>query len=573
MNKMIKTIKMFRGNSVFFKTLKKFILISIIPFLIISVFFSLHYYRTMKTEYTDLASNDYSRIYRVFDQLFSSTDHIFYTLCSDPSLELFFSMPDPNNVNAQDYAQLMHLNTLLNTQANIFDSIYSIQLYRDNEYILSSAIDGFVNNSLQNVDTSEVPSTMEVLLPCTITDTDGKTTRSFCICYNYYYLGRRCGYVVINIEADTILRELPKEYVLSVFNFQNTSVFSNDPDFEIKYSDSTASGEIPSIKQENSALQLSSRSRNNTICLYTHNIPGMHISSIIYMILLCLLLSLLTAFIISLIVSVDSYHMLQKIIFNIDSCDENSIQQHASINELTYISDNIIHLHAKNQSLETVLANKMNEMRQMQNTMLQMQFTPHFLFNTLNAVNLIALRELGPENEIEHITVLLCDLLSLALNTNRYMISVKEELDYTKKYVEIEQIKSKNDFDTFWDIDPQILEYKIPKLIFQPLVENAFRHGIKYLPPEKRGKLIITGRQENTSLIFEIEDNGPGIHPEKLQLLQDQLENNTISKNHIGLANVNSRIRLFYGDIYGLHIFSKPSQTIIRITIPKNKFE
>ena len=573
MNKTLETIKLFRWNSVFFKTLKRFIIILMIPFLIISAYFSLYYYNKIEKEYTDLAINDFSRLYRVFDQLLSGTDHIFYTLCSDISLDTYFSIKDPDKVNAQEYAMITRLYNQLNTQAYIYESIHSIQLYRDSGHILSSNINGSVISPLTDEDLAGMPDTTEFLLPCTLTDTEGNSSESFAVCYNYYHSGQQRGYIVMNIDSESILRELPSESVLTVFNFQNNPVFRSNPDCTTQYSSCTTSGEIPQVSQHNSTLQFTSQLRNSCLYLETPSVPGIHMSSFFVMTLLCILLSFITAFLLSLLVSMDSYHMLQNIIFNIDSCDEASIQQRASINELTYISDNIMQLHTKNQSLETVLANKMNEMRQMQNAMLQLQFTPHFLFNTLNAVNMIALRELGPENEIEHITVLLCDLLSQALNTNRYIISVREELDYTEKYVEIEQIKSKNNFDTIWNIDSSIMEYKIPKLIFQPLVENAFRHGIKYLPPEKRGKLTITGKQEENNIIFEIEDNGIGIPSDKLNGLKNRLNNDTIGESHIGLMNVNSRIKLFYGNTYGLDISSEPGKTVIRIKIPKKKFE
>lgn len=572
MDKMFKTVKMFSRNSVFFKTLKKFIWITILPFLIISASFSLHYYHTLKAEYTALAVDDFMRMYRTFDRLLSSTDHVFYTLCSEPPLDAFFSMPDPTIVNAQDYAQLIRLRSQLNTQAAIFEPIRSIQLYRNTGYVLSSSESGYLANPFESGAPAGLPVSMSFLLPRTITAQDGKTTETFAVCYNYYHAGQQCGYVVLNIDAAVFLKELPPEYVLSIFNAAAAPVFSSSPDVISDCAPCTSEGESPAIRREDSILHLSSCLGDNCLYLYTKNKPGMHISSIIYTALLCSILSFLTAFLLALVVSMDSYHMLQNIIFSIDACDEVGAHQHASINELTYISDNIIQMHTKNQSLETVLAGKMNEMRQMQNAMLQMQFTPHFLFNTLNAVNLIALRKLGPENEIERITILLCDLLSQALNTNRYIITVEEELEYTKKYIEIEEIKSKNSFDTHWDIDSAILTYNIPKLILQPIVENSFRHGIKYLPPERRGKLTITGRETDTDILFEIQDNGKGISPEKLRQLQEQLQNDTIRKNHVGLVNVNSRIRLFFGDAYGLQIIAQPGNTTIQIKIPKTKY-
>jgi len=166
---------------------------------------------------------------------------------------------------------------------------------------------------------------------------------------------------------------------------------------------------------------------------------------------------------------------------------------------------------------------------------------------------------------------LLSELLTIALNTNEYIVTIEQEILYSKKYVEIERFKNKDNFDRIWDIEENILNFKTPKLILQPIIENAFKHGIKYLRNASQGILKISAYEKDEDIIFTISDNGPGIEKEKLILLQNTLRNNDMpDPQHIVICNVNSRIKLIFSEHYGLSITSLKNNTIVSIKISKN---
>lgn len=172
------------------------------------------------------------------------------------------------------------------------------------------------------------------------------------------------------------------------------------------------------------------------------------------------------------------------------------------------------------------------------------------------------------ENDASRVIRLLSDLLSVSLDTKTTIVTVAEEISYTKKYLEIESIKRRNSFDIVWDMDESLYDLKIIKFILQPIVENAIEHGIKFLL-DKRGKIEISGHINNDAIVFEVKDNGPGISPQQLEHIIDLMNSEDIQENkNIGLSNVHRRIKLIYGEKYGVNIESSSEGTVVFITIP-----
>jgi two-component system sensor histidine kinase YesM len=162
---------------------------------------------------------------------------------------------------------------------------------------------------------------------------------------------------------------------------------------------------------------------------------------------------------------------------------------------------------------------------------------------------------------------LLSVILYFTLNTKEYMIDVKDEMIYIKKYIEIERIKYNNYFYVEWNICDTVNELKTLKFMLQPIVENAFEHGIRNKPGEKT--LYILAQKTKKELIFTVSDNGSGITPKKLREIRTLLKSDEISENeHIGINNFNKRIQLIFGNAYGVKIQSSDTGTTVTISIP-----
>ncbi len=200
---------------------------------------------------------------------------------------------------------------------------------------------------------------------------------------------------------------------------------------------------------------------------------------------------------------------------------------------------------------------------------LQWQINPHFIFNTLNLLYLMS-KDSGAENKnVSSGIVSLSKLMRYSLNTNPMVVPLSDELESVAEYVKIMSLRLGDSFD--FEIISEERFYKSPviKMCIQPILENSFRHGIKNL--NKRGVIKVIISEENTCLKIEITDNGYGISEEKLHQLREKLEGKfELTEAHIGLQNVNNRLKILYGDNYSIKIESKESYgTKVTIKCPE----
>lgn len=161
-------------------------------------------------------------------------------------------------------------------------------------------------------------------------------------------------------------------------------------------------------------------------------------------------------------------------------------------------------------------------------------------------------------------------LLRISLSKGKNIITVGDELQHARSYLDIQKYRYKNKFLSFFDIEEGIEKYRIIKLIIQPLLENAIYYGMEYMDGE--GEIHIRAYTSGGDLFIEVEDNGLGMPQEQVdKLLTDDTE--TRSKGSgIGLKNVHQRIQLYFGSEYGLEITSEPDEkTIVRIHLPKTE--
>lgn len=189
---------------------------------------------------------------------------------------------------------------------------------------------------------------------------------------------------------------------------------------------------------------------------------------------------------------------------------------------------------------------------------LNLQLDPHFMYNTLNMVSLMALEK--EEYEISDIVVSLSKMLKYMVKQESTLVRFQEDLTYLESYVTIMSTRFEGVFEVIYDIDHEMLSDEVPKFFLQPLVENAFVHGFKKMTRE--GELRISCRRTEEARIYQIEDNGEGMVTAKLESLLE-------GSNHVGISNVNRRIQILYGETYGLHIESVPGQgTTVTVTLP-----
>lgn len=196
---------------------------------------------------------------------------------------------------------------------------------------------------------------------------------------------------------------------------------------------------------------------------------------------------------------------------------------------------------------------------------LQSQVNPHFLNNTLQCIYSIALTR--GVNEITQITLSMSELFRYSMNYDE-TVFVREEIKMVKHFITITDIRFCSRFHFKFTIDPRIYDIRMCRMMLQPLVENAVRHGVA--KREEGGSVEIHGFMENGTVCFEIIDDGPGFDKTQINRLSwDSEENREIYKGKsIGLYNINRRLKLNYGEAYGLKIESGDGKTRVQISFP-----
>lgn len=186
---------------------------------------------------------------------------------------------------------------------------------------------------------------------------------------------------------------------------------------------------------------------------------------------------------------------------------------------------------------------------------LQSQLQPHFLFNTLHNINGLIYED---KDAASKMITDLSDMLRMTLeNKDENEISLKKEMELIEKYITIQSSRFKDKLETKIDIDNDVLDSKVPNMILQPLVENAFEHGLSKIT--KTGQLIITARSDNNNLVMEIHDNGNGINSNDIKS----------QKSGIGISNTKERLEQLYQDNFELIIDkSHLGGALIKLIIP-----
>ena len=199
---------------------------------------------------------------------------------------------------------------------------------------------------------------------------------------------------------------------------------------------------------------------------------------------------------------------------------------------------------------------------------LESQFNPHFLFNTLETIRILA--KIDPA-AVNSIIVKLSSLLRYSINNTKNLVTLEEDLLYTRNYLDILKYRFKEKFDYEIEIQQGAEECIIPRLIVQPIIENAVKYGFE---GREHINIWVKARIFENQLIMVIYDNGKGINIDKLYEINRILSMKSNISESIGLFNVHRRIQLMYGENYGLNIISEELQgTTVRITIPVNRGE
>lgn len=229
----------------------------------------------------------------------------------------------------------------------------------------------------------------------------------------------------------------------------------------------------------------------------------------------------------------------------------NSIQ--AMVNQLKQLMDDIL----TEQELK----------RKSELDALQTQINPHFLYNTLDSVVWMIENE-KYEGAVTMVTSL-ARLFRISISKGKSIITVKEELAHAEYYMSIQSIRYKNKFTYAVEADESIAKKATVKLILQPMIENAIIHGMAYMDEDDGGHIVVRAYEKDGQLIMEVEDNGCGMTKERMEEIRNGKNQGKTLGSGIGMGNVRERIKIYFGNAYGVQMFSEPDEgTLIRMNMP-----
>lgn len=235
--------------------------------------------------------------------------------------------------------------------------------------------------------------------------------------------------------------------------------------------------------------------------------------------------------------------------------------------EIGSLAENTQEMSEKIGELLETVKTEQKRMRTAEFKALQAQINPHFLYNSLDSINWLV-RKGNTEKAIEMISAL-TTFFRIGLSKGRDIITVREELEHVRSYLVIQKIRYENQFEYSFYVDPETENYFVPKLMLQPLVENALYHGIKLC--DRKCILMIQVLSHGDRIEIEVLDNGAGMDAETLESVRKAMEHKGENRaNSYGVVNVNDRIQILAGQEYGLRLTSeKGVGTSARIVLPK----
>lgn len=576
-------IRHFKFNSIFLRTFLFITALTVIPFIALSIMFYSNTLKNIREEITLENSYIFDNSVNIIDRTLMEVDTLSNSLASNESTQLYTI----NNVSTDSFKTISRL-------AKTLPIIYR---YIDSIYIYSEPTDTVImdNNSIPLSDLSDtdwinayraVTSPKGTIIP---RSKNNVYPQLITIIKPIYVADEKKGAIIMNINAQSIYNSmLYQQYkdgrLFFLVNADNKIIISSELSYFNTYPDDIGLNTL-TIKSnpKNSVYEINDKnyvvlSGDSTISdykyisaypleLYEHKLSTMKLQIIGILLLLMIII-----FILAYVASVRSYSPLNEIISFLDNSQPpaDSIEEEDK-NELMYIINSIqTHINDKTKMAE-ILEERMKLLRKSQYDMLQTQINPHFLYNTLETINWMAYNMSNSENPVSKSLINLASFFRNTL-TSGYFVSIENEIKYTNEYVNILALRYGDLFDIEWDIDESILSYTIIKICLQPIIENAVYHGIKQ--KNDKGLIKIKGLCDDNNIILIVSDDGIGIEKDALDELNKTLSETSFTneKSHIGLSNVNQRIKIIFGDSYGIHVESTVGVgTDVYVTIPKKE--
>lgn len=403
-------------------------------------------------------------------------------------------------------------------------------------------------------------------------DAAGRTTLAV-----FYRINSRAFWVVW-YDYNALMRamtvaDLPNGSRFYVTDTQGRLLFSlNGSENELPFLDtSTSAGDV--VKLENGEYFTSSR-ENTAFRVYVltplaNSTPG-HMSTL-WIFSVCLLGSLFACVLMAIWFAQREYAQLKTVLSLLENPGSALRTRSPELrNEYSRIVDGAVAQYVRNTQMQIELTERKHQLELAQLGALQYQINPHFILNTLQVVDFEILRAIGHYGAANEMILSLGALLDYSLHSPTALVQLRQEIRVTEEYIRILRFRYEGLFDAVWDYAPDVLDWGVPKLLLQPLIENCVLHGLRARTSTQKGMVIIQLRRQRKHLLVRVLDNGVGISRDELCHLRKEIEQPGLTKRgSIGLRNVRQRLLLLFGENGEFKIYSHQGRgTLFHIRFP-----
>lgn len=572
-------IRNYRFQSLFIRNLGLIFLLTVLPFAGTAIVVFQQMNEIVQEEISAANLSSLHRVRDVVDTSIEQTDLMATKLSLLPGTERLIYSSEPEETFRNVYNSiLVHLSMM----TSIYDYIDSIYLYSERNGYVVTGQTGLPVSQLkdqtwlphlalrQNNDPFVIPRKFEDKYPFYIT-----LVRPM-----YIYDEERKGAVLVNIDmeefAKTIMRKRDdKEGRFFIVDGSGTILLSDYPsDFMEPYHTrlllrnvELTEGSRP-LRVDGQEYIMSAARSHMFDWVYISMLPIQHYrekTEDLHRFMIAFgLAGIVVILAVTFVLSVRTFAPVRMIMSAFDD-PQSKLPEEQKHAEIRYILGHISKYLFTKKELENELERRIDLLNQARSVALQSQINPHFLFNTLDTVKWMAIRLTKGDNEVSHMVSLLSELMRLSMSGDGHLVPLRQEIEHAGKYLDILRHRYRDKIQVHWNLPEPLLECKIVQLTLQPLIENAVRHGMK--PKRHTGNIWIEAKSIGSNLIIEVRDDGAGIPPDVVERLNRDLhEEATLTGQHIGLRNVNHRIRLIFGSNYGVTIASD-GQTGTTVTI------
>ena len=574
-----------------------------LPVMIIGLLLTVYSYFQIRENSNTQAQSSFQASSQLMEEILTKGDDIAKMMNTNSAISM--SMYRISNQNSMNYKEHVTKNIIFNILENLKSSssyIDSVYVYFPNEkdYFfqtgekLTSIQDSADRQWLRDFK-EHAPDEEKWIVPRSFQNYHFEKEHSAVTIYRRIrYYG---GVLVVNLDQSVL-----SELLSSLENYPNESIFVTNSEGRMLFSNANADqlhfNEEQGIHEQLSlpltdtghylsSVKYSSRSYVLTEFIYPDYdlhflslVPSRDIYRLMYNILYCVLIGCLAAAILCLLFSLyltnKNFHQIERLLDILWCAEKGTLSLDDSgefidaekLDEYNLILNQVIFTFVRNNMLtmqlkEWQLKKTISELKA-----LQLQINPHFFFNTLQSIDMEIVKNEGYHASASRLVHALSDILRYALSDSKTSVSLKDEIQFCKEYMEIQKFHHPGQIVLLWDYDDSVLNYCVIRLLFQPLLENSIHYSIRC--PSDSLVIRIKIFEKGEVLKFHILDNGVGIEKERLRQIRESLQSAEEQGHHIGMRNTHKRLVLTYPGNAGLTVVSHEGRgTCVRFEVPK----